>query len=106
MVRESFLCFYIWPRKNKVMSKFNKLRVVEVKNEIADAVSISFEVPAGLKENYQYKPGQYTTLKLSIEGENVNRSYSFCSSPYVNEALTIAVKRVAGGKGSNFINDN
>ena len=88
------------------MSKFNKLKVIEVKNEIADAVSISFEVPAHLKENYHYKPGQYTTLKLTIEGENVNRSYSFCSSPYLYEPLTIAVKRVAGGKGSNFINDN
>lgn len=88
------------------MSKFHKLKVSEVKNEIAEAVSVSFEVPAELKENYQYKPGQYTTLKLLIEGENVNRSYSFCSSPYAGEPLTIAVKRVAGGKGSNFINDN
>ncbi|MDB5284070.1 MAG: 3-ketosteroid-9-alpha-hydroxylase, partial [Bacteroidota bacterium] len=88
------------------MSRFNKLKVIEVKNEIADAVSISFDVPAALKDSYNYKPGQYTTLKLSIEGEHVNRSYSFCSSPYLNEPLTIAVKRVAGGKGSNFINDN
>lgn len=88
------------------MSKFHRLKVSEVKNEIAEAVSISFAVPPDLKEAYNYKPGQYTTLKLSIEGEMVNRSYSFCSSPYMNEPLTIAVKRVAGGKGSNFINDN
>ncbi len=88
------------------MSKFHKLKVGEVKNEIADAVSVSFQVPAELKEAYNYKPGQYTTLKLVINGENVNRSYSFCSSPFAGEPLTIAVKRVAGGKGSNFINDN
>lgn len=88
------------------MSKFHKLKVSEVKNEIADAVSVSFEVPQSLKENFNYLPGQYTTLKLNIEGENVNRSYSFCSSPFTNEPLTIAVKRVTGGKGSNFINDN
>ena len=88
------------------MSKFHKLKVTEVKNEIAEAVSVSFEVPNELKENFKYHPGQYTTLKLNINGEHVNRSYSFCSSPYMNEPLTIAVKRVAGGKGSNFINDN
>jgi ring-1,2-phenylacetyl-CoA epoxidase subunit PaaE len=91
---------------NYKMSKFHKLKVSEVKNEIADAVSISFEVPVDLKQNFNFMPGQYTTLKLNIDGEPVNRSYSFCSSPYLGEPLTIAVKRVAGGKGSNFINDN
>src|ERR1043165_1698006 len=88
------------------MSKFHKLKVSEVKNEIAEAVSLSFEVPEALKQNFNYLPGQYTTLKLSVNGENVNRSYSFCSSPFMNEPLTIAVKRVDGGRGSNFINDN
>ncbi len=88
------------------MSKFHKLKVIDVKNEIADAVSISFEVPYELKQHFGFLPGQYTTLKMNIGGEHVNRSYSFCSSPFLNEPLTIAVKRVAGGKGSNFINDN
>ncbi|MBL0308419.1 MAG: 2Fe-2S iron-sulfur cluster binding domain-containing protein [Bacteroidetes bacterium] len=88
------------------MSKFHKLKVSGVKNEIAEAVSVSFEVPEEIKQHYIYHPGQYTTLKLLINGEHVNRSYSFCSSPYLNEPLTIAVKRVSGGKGSNFINDN
>jgi ring-1,2-phenylacetyl-CoA epoxidase subunit PaaE len=88
------------------MSKFHKLKVSEVKNEIAEAVSVSFNVPAELKQNFSFLPGQYTTLKMNVGGENVNRSYSFCSSPFLGEPLTIAVKRVAGGKGSNFINDN
>lgn len=88
------------------MSKFHKLRVAEVKNETVDAVSVSFEIPVDLKSNFNFLPGQYTTLKLVVNGENVNRSYSFCSSPFFNELPTITVKRVAGGKGSNFINDN
>lgn len=88
------------------MSKFHKLKIAEVKNEIAEAVSVSFLVPDELKSSFHYLPGQYTTLKLNIDGEQVNRSYSFCSSPFANEPITIAVKRVAGGKGSNFINDN
>ncbi len=88
------------------MSKFHKLKVAEVKSETADAVSVSFAVPEELKSSFNYKPGQYTTIKMVINGENVNRSYSFCSSPFLNELPTIAIKRVAGGKGSNYINDN
>jgi ring-1,2-phenylacetyl-CoA epoxidase subunit PaaE len=88
------------------MSKFHKLKVTEVKNEIADAVSVSFHVPDELKSSFNYLPGQYTTLKMTVNGQPVNRSYSFCSSPYLNEPITIAIKRVAGGVGSNYINDN
>lgn len=87
------------------MSKFHKVKVYAVKNETADAVSVSFEIPDSLRPQFDYKPGQYTTVKLNINGEAVNRSYSFCSSPYIFEMPTIAVKRVQGGKGSNFIND-
>ena len=87
------------------MSKFNHLKVQSVVSETPDAVSVSFEVPDSLLVNYQYKPGQYTTLKLTIDGVQVNRSYSFCSSPYAGEPMTIAVKKVVGGKGSNFVND-
>lgn len=88
------------------MSKFHKLKVKEVNPETADAVSVSFEVPDELKTAFAYIPGQYTTLKLIVNGQPVNRSYSFCSSPYMNEPFTIAVKRVQGGIGSNFINDH
>lgn len=87
------------------MSKFNHLKVQSVVSEAHDAVSVSFEVPDSLLVCYQYFPGQFTTLRLNINGELVNRSYSFCSSPYAGEPMTIAVKRVIGGKASNYIND-
>lgn len=86
------------------MSKFNSLKVVSINRETADSVSVSFEVPPHLQAQYQYIPGQYLTLKFFVNGEQVNRSYSFCSSPLMNEMMTIAVKEVPGGKGSTFIN--
>jgi len=86
------------------MSKFHKLKVAAVNRETNDSVSVVFDVPAELKNNYNYIPGQYLTLKLQVNGEQVNRSYSFCSSPFANEPMTIAVKEVTGGKGSTFIN--
>ncbi len=87
------------------MAKFNKLKVADVRKETEDCVSVNFEVPASLKDDYKFIQGQYLTLKLFVKGEEVRRSYSVCSGVYENE-LRVAVKRVKGGKGSNFIYDN
>lgn len=86
------------------MSHFHKLKVASVKRETPDAVSVSFDVPQELKDKFNYIPGQYMTLRVPVSGQLHNRSYSFCSSPYKNEPITIAVKEVAGGVVSTFIN--
>jgi ring-1,2-phenylacetyl-CoA epoxidase subunit PaaE len=86
------------------MSKFNKLKVQSITRETTEAVSVSFAVPENLQEAYKYLPGQYLTLKLMIGGDQVNRSYSFCSAPQAGEPMTIAVKQVEGGKASTYIN--
>jgi len=87
------------------VSKFHKLVVTEVKPETADSVSIAFDVPSELQKDYSYIHGQHLTLKLTIDGKEVRRSYSICSSPLVKEPLRIAVKRVKDGLGSNYVND-
>jgi len=87
------------------VSKFHTLKVSAVKRETHDSVSVAFEIPSGLEQNFRYLPGQYLTLKMQINGEQVNRSYSFCSSYYVGEPMTIAVKKVTNGKASTYIND-
>jgi len=69
-------------------------------------VSVTFEVPSGLLKDYEYIQGQHLTLKLLVNGKEVRRSYSLCSSPLVKEPLRVAVKRVTSGVGSNHINDN
>ena len=87
------------------MAKFNSLKVIDVVRETADAVSVAFEVPANLKQDYNYIQGQYLTLKLNINGEEVRRSYSICSSPVEENELRVAIKKVLNGKVSSFIND-
>lgn len=87
------------------MSKFHSLKVIDVVRETADAVSVAFEVPQNLKQEYKYKQGQYLTLKLNINGEEVRRSYSICSSPIEENELRVAIKKVQNGKVSSFIND-
>src|ERR1035437_11087660 len=87
------------------MAKFYSLRIADVRKETADCVSVAFEVPASLKEEYKFIQGQYLTLKLFVKGEELRRSYSICSGVDENE-LRMAIKRVKDGKASNFIYDN
>ena len=86
------------------MAKFNPLKVKDIKRETADAVSIAFDVPPTLQIPYQYKQGQYITLKLTINGEELRRSYSICTNPYTEKELRVAIKEVKDGRASTFIN--
>jgi ring-1,2-phenylacetyl-CoA epoxidase subunit PaaE len=80
---------------------FHALKVKEVRRETPECVSIAFEVPRDLEETFTYKHGQYLTLKCYIDGSEVRRSYSVCSSP-LDKELRIAVKKVEGGVFSTF----
>lgn len=84
--------------------RFHRLSVREVKRETEDAVSISFSVPIELAPDYAFQPGQYLTLRASLEGEDLRRSYSISSGPDDGE-LRIGVKRIENGVFSGWIND-
>lgn len=86
------------------MSLFKKVKVKEVRRETSDAVSVSFDIDA-FKNDFQYQPGQYITIKKDIQGEDVRRSYSLSSAPFEND-FRIAAKKIQGGKMSSFLNDN
>lgn len=85
------------------MSKFHSLKVIDVRRETADTVSIAFEVPNAEKDHFKFMAGQYLTLKKTIDGEDIRRSYSICASPTEND-LRVAVKKVEGGKFSEWAN--
>lgn len=87
------------------MSEFYSLKIADIKALTQDATSIAFEVPDELWNIFSFKPGQYLTLKFTINGEEVRRSYSLCNSPLENE-LRVGVKRVENGLVSNYIPDN
>jgi ring-1,2-phenylacetyl-CoA epoxidase subunit PaaE len=82
---------------------FHKLKIKEIRKETNDCVSISFEIPPGLKDSFSFQHGQNITIKKEINGEEARRSYSICSSPYENE-LRVAVKKVEGGAFSTLAN--
>ena len=83
---------------------FHQLRVKNVKKETPDCVSVTFEVPEELNQEFKFKHGQYLTFKNLHNNEEIRRSYSICSSPLDNE-LRVAVKKIEDGIFSTFVND-
>jgi ring-1,2-phenylacetyl-CoA epoxidase subunit PaaE len=84
--------------------RFHRLAVNDLRRETADAVSMTFAIPQDLAGDYGFQPGQYLTLRTTMDGEEVRRSYSICSGPDDGE-LRIAVKKVDGGAFSSWAAD-
>ena len=84
--------------------RFHRLAVNDLRRESADAVSLTFAIPKALSDDYRFSPGQYLTLRTTMDGEEVRRSYSICSGPDDGE-LRIAVKKVDGGAFSSWAAD-
>lgn len=85
---------------------YHDLTVARVIRETADASSIVFQVPAALASLFTYSAGQFLTLHIPYEGHQLYRCYSLASSPVVDTEHKVTVKRVDGGRISNWINDN
>ncbi|HEY0979031.1 MAG TPA: 1,2-phenylacetyl-CoA epoxidase subunit PaaE [Flavobacteriales bacterium] len=87
------------------MARFHSLEVSDIQNETPESISIGLHIPADLREDFKFIHGQYLTLKLQVNGEELRRSYSICSSPLDPEHIRIAVKKVAGGRASSQLVD-
>lgn len=86
-------------------SRYHALRVSAVVDETHDTKSLVFEVPAELAAAFRYRPGQFLTLRLPLAGRHVPRCYSMSSAPGLDDAPRVTIKRVAGGRGSNWVCD-
>lgn len=85
-------------------SHFYPLTVREIRRETAETVSIAFDVPEELRATFHFIPGQYLTLRTTINGADIRRSYSICAAPHENE-LRVAIKKEEGGVFSTFANE-
>jgi ring-1,2-phenylacetyl-CoA epoxidase subunit PaaE len=84
--------------------RFHRLRVADIRRETAECVSVAFAVPDALRPAYRFTPGQYVTLRASIDGEDVRRAYSICAAPEDGE-LRVAIKRLDGGLFSSWAHE-
>lgn len=80
---------------------FHQLTIRDIRIETSNCISIAFNIPDKLKEEFKFIQGQNITVKAMVMGEEIRRSYSICSSPLENE-LRIAVKKISNGKFSCF----
>ncbi|APX99417.1 2Fe-2S iron-sulfur cluster-binding protein [Lacinutrix venerupis] len=87
------------------MAQFYTLKIQDIYKETDDTSVVSFAVPDDLKSEFKFRQGQHLTLKADINGEDVRRSYSLCSSPNDNQ-WQVAVKLISGGKFSTYVNEN
>lgn len=90
-------------QKIEFMPTFHQLRVAAIDRLTSKAVRIRFEIPEALKPVFQFNSGQYITLKADIQGEEVRRAYSLCSSPSETD-LAVGVKEVTNGRFSTYVN--
>ncbi len=82
---------------------FHELRVAKVEPDTEEAVIVEFDVPADQQEAFRFNQGQYLTLRTTIAGEDLRRSYSICAG-LDDGLLRVGVRKVQGGKFSNWVN--
>ena len=83
---------------------FHPVRIKEIKKETDTCVSLEFEIPELLKESFTFKQGQSLSMRTFINGEEVRRTYSLCSSP-LESKWKVAVKSIDGGIFSSYVNE-
>ena len=84
---------------------FHLLKIKEIKKETIDCISVLFEIPDELTKSFAFQQGQSLTMRSTINGEEVRRTYSLCSSP-LDKEWRVAIKKVDGGLFSTFANDS
>lgn len=86
------------------MNSFYPLKVEKIRQLTSNAVELRFEILSDLESKFNFQAGQYITIKQTINGEEVRRSYSICSSN--SEGICVGVKHIEGGKMSSFLTTN
>ncbi|MEV7195009.1 2Fe-2S iron-sulfur cluster-binding protein [Streptomyces sp. NPDC093510] len=90
------------------MARFHPLRVAAVDRLTDDSVTLTFDVPPPLREEYRFTPGQHLAVRRFADGTEIRRTYSICSpaprpeAPEGPEALRVGVRLVEDGAFSTY----
>jgi ring-1,2-phenylacetyl-CoA epoxidase subunit PaaE len=83
---------------------FHPLRVRAVEADTAEGRVVTFEPADGEAARWRFEPGQHLTLRATVGGQELRRSYSLCAAP--DEPLRVGVRRVAGGAFSTWLHEH
>lgn len=86
------------------MRKFHALTVSDKRNETADSVRLSLQVPDDVRSEFEFLPGQHLPIQIEIDGQPVRRTYSICSE-HGAWPLEIGIRIQPGGRFSGFVSD-
>jgi len=75
-------------------------KVIETKNLTEDVIEITFETP----EIFEFKAGQFVTIRIEDQIPPCFRAYSIKSAPNNSNTFKLCLKIVEGGRGSNWLN--
>ena len=84
--------------------KFHPLAIADIRQPSPESTALKFDIPEDLKADFAFDPGQYLTLRATINGEDIRRSYSICSAQQ-DPHLEVGIKQVDGGRFSNFASE-
>lgn len=90
------------------MARFHQLRVAAVEQLTDDSVTLTFDVPPALREEYRYAPGQHLAIRRFVDGTEIRRTYSICAPaphpglPSEPRTLRVGVRLVEGGAFSTY----
>ena len=85
--------------------RFHELTVARIDAEAAGSVALTLSVPTALKDSFQFEPGQFLTLRAQVNGQDLRRSYSICSTRsrlMQRGELQVGIRPVEGGLFSNW----
>ena len=87
----------------KPLSDTFSLELMRSEEQTHDAKTLCFRIQDG--KQLMAKPGQFLTFHLNIDGKQVVRCYSICSSPLKTDYIEITPKRTQNGYASDFLNE-
>lgn len=88
---------------SKTPKGFFEISVLSIEKLTTDTVKVTLDIPSELKNEFNFKPGQYLDFSVTINGKVIRRSYSICSG--ANEPIAVAVKEVENGTVSKWFNN-
>ncbi|UKJ05917.1 ferredoxin--NADP reductase [Solitalea lacus] len=78
-----------------------KFRISDIKRHEAEAVELTLTPISGKIPDY--KSGQFLSIIRMEHNREIRRSYSICSSPFIDEPLKIVIKRIENGELSRWV---
>lgn len=85
--------------------QFHDLTIRRVSAEAAGAIAVTLAVPEELRQTFAFEPGQFLTLRATVQGQDLRRSYSICSprSRLTQQGeLEVGIRQVDGGAFSSW----